>query len=73
MLSLDYHERYCIIYVWKIIEGLVPKFSNPIVCSVSIVHRTILWYYAEGGDANFKEYLIEIQPMTELPRKQDSS
>ena len=28
------HERYCIIYVWKII-GLVPNFSKPIVCSYS--------------------------------------
>ena len=28
-------ERYCIIYVWKIIEGLVPNFSKPIVCSNS--------------------------------------
>ena len=28
-------ERYCIIYVWKIIEGLVPIFSKPIVCSYS--------------------------------------
>ena len=28
-------ECYCIIYVWKIIEGLVPNFSNPIVCSYS--------------------------------------
>ena len=28
-------ERYCIIYVWKIIEGLVPNFSNPIVCLYS--------------------------------------
>ena len=28
-------ERYCIIYVWKTIEGLVPNFSNPIVCSYS--------------------------------------
>ena len=28
-------ERYCIIYVWKIIEGMVPIFSNPIVCSYS--------------------------------------
>ena len=24
-------ERYCIIYVWKIIEDLVPKFSKPIL------------------------------------------
>ena len=23
-------ERYCIIYIWKIIEGLTPNFSNPI-------------------------------------------
>ena len=29
-------ERYCIIYVWKIIEGLVPNFSKPIVCSYSV-------------------------------------
>ena len=28
-------ECYCIIDVWKIIEGLVPNFSNPIVCSYS--------------------------------------
>ena len=26
-------ERYCIIYVWKIIEDLVPYFSKPIVCT----------------------------------------
>ena len=50
MQSLEYSERlvslklyslqrrrgrYCIIYVWKIIEGLVPNFSKPIVCSYS--------------------------------------
>ena len=28
-------ERYCIIYVWKIIDGLVPNFSKPTVCSYS--------------------------------------
>ena len=28
-------ERHCIIYVWKIIDGLVPNFSKPIVCSYS--------------------------------------
>ena len=28
-------ERYCIIYVGKIIEGLVLNFSKPIVCSYS--------------------------------------
>lgn len=28
-------ERYCIIYVWKILEQLVPNFSNPILCSIS--------------------------------------
>ena len=26
-------ERYCIIYLWKILEGLVLNFSDPIVCS----------------------------------------
>ena len=28
-------ERYCIIYVWKIIENMVPFFSKPIVCTHS--------------------------------------
>ena len=28
-------ERYCIIYIWKIIEGLVPNFSNPITGTFS--------------------------------------
>ena len=28
-------ESYCIIYVWRIIEGLVPNFSKLIVCSCS--------------------------------------
>ena len=28
-------ERCCVIYVRKIIEGLVPNFSKPIVCSYS--------------------------------------
>ena len=28
-------ERYCIIYVWKIIEGIVPNFTCPITCSFS--------------------------------------
>jgi hypothetical protein len=28
-------ERYCIIYVWKIIEGLVPNFTTPINCTHS--------------------------------------
>ena len=28
-------ERYCIIHVWKIIEGLVPNFYKPIVCFYS--------------------------------------
>ena len=26
-------ERYYIIYIWKIIEGLAPNFSNPSTCS----------------------------------------
>ena len=28
-------ERYCIIYFWKIIEGLAPNFSNPITSTFS--------------------------------------
>ena len=28
-------ERYCIIYVWKIVEGWFPYYSKPIVCSYS--------------------------------------
>ena len=28
-------ERYCIIYIWKIIEGLAPNFSNLVTCIVS--------------------------------------
>ena len=28
-------ERYCIIYIWKIIEGLAPNFSNPVTSTVS--------------------------------------
>ena len=60
MQSLDYSDRlvflklyslqrrrvcYCIIYVWKIIEGLVPNFSNPIVCSYSDCRHI----YTSGG------------------------
>ena len=28
-------ERYCNIYIWKIIDGLVPNFSNPITSTFS--------------------------------------
>ena len=28
-------ERYCIIYIWKIIEGLPPNFSKPITSTFS--------------------------------------
>ena len=28
-------ERYCIIYVWKVLEGLVPNFSHPIIATLS--------------------------------------
>ena len=28
-------ERYSIIYVWKIVEGLAPNLSDPITCSFS--------------------------------------
>ena len=39
-------ERYCIIYVWKIIEGLVTNFSKPIVTQ-----------NAEEGHALFHMYI----------------
>ena len=28
-------ERYCIIYIWKMIESLTPNFSNPITSTSS--------------------------------------
>ena len=28
-------EKYCIIYVWKVLEGLVPNFSHPIIATLS--------------------------------------
>ena len=28
-------ERYCIIYVWKVLEGLVPNFSHPIIATLA--------------------------------------
>ena len=28
-------ERYCIIYIWKIFEGLAPNFSDPITSTFS--------------------------------------
>ena len=37
-------ERYCIIYVWKIIEGLVPNFSKPI-CSYSERRGRTIYLY----------------------------
>ena len=35
LYSLQRRERYSIIYVWKISEGLVPNLSDPITCSFS--------------------------------------
>ena len=28
-------ERYCIIYVWKVLEGFVRNFSHPIIATLS--------------------------------------
>ena len=28
-------EKYCVIYIWEIIEGLVPNFLNPITSTFS--------------------------------------
>ena len=37
-------ERYGIIYVWKIIEGLVPNLSDPITCSFSDRREELVLY-----------------------------
>ena len=43
-------EIYSIIYVTKIVEGLVPYLSDPITCSFSDrVGRTCVVYHASAG------------------------
>ena len=43
-------DRYSIIYVWKIVEGLVPNLSDPITCSLSNRRgRTCIVYHVGVG------------------------
>ena len=49
--------RYSIIYVWKIIEGLVPNLSDPITCSLSDRRgRTCIVYHAGVGRLGTLKY-----------------
>ena len=50
-------ERYSIIYVWKIVEGLVPNLSDPITCSLSDRRgRTCIVYHAGAGRLGTLKY-----------------
>ena len=42
-------ERYCIIYLWKILEGLVPNFSDPIVLLEPVGVPTAHWFVLGGS------------------------
>ena len=50
-------ERYSIIYVWQIVEGLVPNLSDPITCSLSDRRgRTCIVYHAGVGRLGTLKY-----------------
>ena len=50
-------ERYSIIYVWKIVEGLVPNLSDPITCSPSDRRgRACVVYHAGVGRLGTLKY-----------------
>ena len=50
-------DRYGIIYVWKIVEGLVPNLSDPITCSLSDRRgRTCIVYHAGAGRLGTLKY-----------------
>ena len=50
-------DRYSIIYVWKIAEGLVPNLSDPITCSLSDRRgRTYIVYHAGVGRLGTLKY-----------------
>ena len=50
-------DRYSIIYVWKIVEGLVPNLSDPITCSLSDRRgRTCIVYHADAGRLGTLKY-----------------
>ena len=60
-------ERYCIINVWKIIEGLVPNFSKPIVVLIqniiSHVNLGRLWSLAYNSFRWRAICLFNVLPM----------
>ena len=41
-------DRYSIIYLWKIVDGLVPNLSDPITCSLSDRRGRICIVYHTG-------------------------
>ena len=50
-------DRYSIIYVWTIVEGLVPNLSDPITCSFSDRRRrTCIAYHAGVGRLGTLKY-----------------
>ena len=50
-------DRYSIIYVWKIVEELVPNLSDPITCSLSDRRgRTCIVYHAGAGRLGTLKY-----------------
>ena len=50
-------DRYSIIYVWKIVEGLVANLSDPITCSLTDRRgRTCIVYHAGAGRLGTLKY-----------------
>ena len=47
-------ERYGIIYVWKIIEGLVPNLSDPITFSDHRGRACVVYHSGAGRLGTFK-------------------
>ena len=60
-------ERYCVIYMWKIIDGLHPNLSNPII-SISLD--------VEAGHASFPmsmQVALVLWPIIVLDGNQSAS
>ena len=49
-------ERYCIIYIWKIIEGLAPNFSYPITSTFGRRSRSCVISYVNVGHVGTLAY-----------------
>ena len=55
-------HRYSFIYVWKIVEGLVPNLSDPITCSLSDRRgRTCIVYHASVGRLGTLKYNRDLE------------